>query len=153
MVGITGVACAPRIAPKGPLIIEDQTNARPLPPPVEAEVVIPRTRTGIISRAKLLQVLDAGVGGFLTKIDVDAYFEERSFWGWQIQSYDNAWVDLLPGDIVTSVNGKRIETPAQVQALWQSLRGAEEIVVSAYRNEKPFELRFAVQGQASASTP
>lgn len=134
-------------------MIVEETSSPPAPPPAKAEVAIPRTRTGTISRTRLLQVLDAGVGGFLTKVEVEAYFEERSFWGWQVVRYDNVWVDVLPGDIITSINDKRIETPAQVQALWQSLRDAEVIVVSAFRHEKPFELRFTVQGDATASTP
>jgi S1-C subfamily serine protease len=147
------VACAPKNPPRGPIVLENDHEIRPATPAPQQAVDIPRTRTGTISRDKLHSVLDAGVGGFLTQLEVEAYFEERSFWGWKVQRYDNIWVDLLPGDIITSINGKRIETPAQVQALWQSLRNTEEIVVAAYRHENPFELRFTVQGAASASTP
>jgi len=147
-----GLACGPRTPPQGPIVFEDEVSPHSEPALVK-EVTLPRTRTGTISRAELSSVLALGVGDFLTKLDVEAYFEGRSFWGWQIQRYDNPWVDLLPGDIITSVNGKRIETPAQVQALWQSLGEAEEIIVAAYRNENPFELRFTVQGQAASTAP
>lgn len=145
-------ACGPKPAPKEPMILESEGNTTgrtPQPVPDEIE----RTRSGTISRAQLHQVLAAGVGGFLTGVEVEAYFEGRAFWGWKIQRYDNAWVDLIPGDVVVSINGKRIETPAQVQALWQSLQKADEIIVSAYRDPNPFELRFTVQGKASANGP
>ncbi len=135
------------------MILEDEGQVAPRAQIKPAAVEIDRSRTGTISRAQLQNVLAAGVGGFLTQVDVDAYFEERAFWGWRIRRYDNAWVDLLPGDIIISINGKRIETPAQVQALWQSLATTEEIIVSAFRDDRPFELRFTVQGEVSANAP
>ncbi len=146
-------ACASRLPPEGPMVLEDEGKAPRETAPMKVEATIERTRNGTISRTQLQQVLARGVGGFLTQLEVDAYFEERAFWGWQIRRYDNAWVDLLPGDIIISVNGKRIETPAQVQALWQSLASADEILVAAFRDDKPFELRFAVQGEATADAP
>lgn len=153
-VGLTSsLACAPKRPPDGPLIFEDEVSPRPEPTPKLDESKIARTRSGTISRAELLKVLDAGVGGFLTGLEVEAYFEERAFWGWEIRRYDNAWVDLLPGDIIVSINGKRIETPAQVQALWLSLAKTDEIIVSAFRRQLPFELRFTVQGEVPASAP
>lgn len=146
-------ACAPKRPPDGPIVFEDEGKVVPKPAPLVPPAEIERTRTGTISRAQLQGVLAGGVGGFLTSLEVEAYFEERAFWGWQILRYDNAWVDLLPGDIIVSINDKRIETPAQVQALWQSLAKTDEIIVSAFRHERPFELRFTVQGEVSASAP
>jgi S1-C subfamily serine protease len=153
MVLVGSLACTPKRPPDGPLIFEDEAKATPQPKPAPAESEIARTRTGTISRAELHKVLDGGVGGFLTSLEIEAYFEERAFWGWEIRRYDNAWVDLIPGDIIVSVNGKRIETPAQVQALWLSLAKTDEIIVSAFRRQVPFELRFTVQGEVPASAP
>ena len=68
-------SCAPKPAAKGPMIVEEASHTSP-PPPTELQ--IDRTRTGTISRADLHAVLDAGVGGFLTKLEVEPYFEERS---------------------------------------------------------------------------
>ncbi len=150
---LSSLACTPKLPPEGPLIFEDEATARPAPTPEPAPAEIVRTRTGTISRASLNTVLDGGVGGFLTGVEVEAYFEERAFWGWEIRRYDNAWVDLIPGDIIVSINGKRIETPAQVQALWLSLAKADEIIVSAFRRQQPFELRFTVQGEVPHAAP
>lgn len=130
--------------------IEIDDSAEPVPTgPVE----IPRVRTGAIARARMLEVLDQGVGRFLTQFEVEAHVVEGRFGGWTILRSDNQWIDLLPGDVVTAVNGRRIETPAQVQALWMNLRGADAIEVSALRSGQAFELRFTVQGQVEATTP
>lgn len=139
------LACAPRVAPSGPMVIEDQEQSFE-----PAEVAVERVRTGSMARASLHITLDAGVGAFLTNLEVSPHLVDGRFAGWTIESYRNHWVDLLPGDVVTVVNARSIETPAQVQALWESLRAADEIVVSVARGELTFDLRFAIQGEMSA---
>jgi len=139
-------ACAPRHRSDGPLILEDEADFDSAPPIHTVE--IPRTRSGMIARAKLDETLAAGVGVFLGGVDVAPHLKDGRFAGWEIERFDNPWVDLLPGDIVRSVNGARIETPAQVQSLWLKLKGSEEILVSVIRGEAAFDLRFTVQGAA-----
>ncbi len=143
-----GTACAPKHQHSNePLVFEDDTRFHT--PPQDTEVEIPRTRTGSIARAKFDATLDAGAGAFLGTIDVSPHFVDGRFEGWLVEKYDNPWVDLLPGDIVQSVNGRHIETPGQVQALWLALRSTEEIRVAVLRGEAGFDLRFAVQGAAA----
>lgn len=139
-------ACAPRHRSDGPLILEDESDFDSAPPIDSVE--IPRIRSGMIARAQLDETLAAGVGVFLGGVDVAPHLQDGRFAGWEIERFDNAWVDLLPGDIVRSVNGARIETPAQVQSLWLKLKGSEEILVSVIRGEAAFDLRFTVQGAA-----
>lgn len=137
-----GVGCGPNAEPSRPprIAVEPATEA-----PIEAIEVV-RSRAGDIAHAELARTLDDGIGAFLTTLDIEAVAPEGRFLGWRVQRFSNEWVDLLPGDIVRSVNGMRIETPTQVQTLWNSLRTAREIIVSASRSGEPFELRFAVQG-------
>tara|TARA_R110002096_G_scaffold292224_1_gene486557 strand:- start:118719 stop:119216 length:498 start_codon:yes stop_codon:yes gene_type:complete len=143
------IACAPRMHRNDePLILEEYEDFSSAPPIHSVE--IPRIRTGMIARAKLDETLAEGVGVFLGTLDVAPYLQGGRFAGWVIERYDNPWVDLLPGDIVSSVNGKRIETPAQVQSLWVGLGTSEEILVSVIRGEAAFELRFTVQGATSS---
>ncbi|MCP4446180.1 MAG: hypothetical protein GY811_12665 [Myxococcales bacterium] len=142
------MGCAPRVHRSNkPFVFEEDTKSI-AGPPIET-VEIPRIRTGSIARAKFDETLDAGVGAFLGGLDIAAHVQGGNFAGWQIESFDNPWVDLVPGDIVKSVNGARIETPAQVQALWLRLKGTEQILVSVMRGEAAFELRFTVQGTVS----
>lgn len=149
LVSVVVIACAPR-AHRGDesLILEDDM-ATAQAPPIE-NVEIPRIRSGMIARTKFDETLDAGVGAFLGTLDVEPYLQDGRFAGWQVERFDNPWVDLIPGDIVSSVNGARIETPAQVQSLWLKLKGTEQILVSVTRGEAAFELRFTVQGAAPA---
>ncbi len=145
---VLAAACAPRSQHSDePLIFED--DERFTQAPVEAQVEIPRTRTGSIARAKFDATLDAGVGSFLGSIDVIPHAVDGRFEGWEVENFDNPWVDLLPGDIVQTVNGRQLETPGQVQALWLSLRNAQEIRVAVIRGEATFDLRFTVHGAAA----
>ena len=152
------MACATRVHSNEPLILEEQLSRehspshRPMPLPIEA-VEIPRVRSGVIARTHLDQTLDAGVGHFLSSVDVSPHLQEGRFAGWVVERFDSQWVDLLPGDIVKSVNGLRIETPAQVQALWRGLGDAQLIRVSVIREQALFELRFTVEPRSSGKTP
>jgi len=147
----TGVACAPKVqSVNEPLILETGTDLDA--PPVETAAVnsveIPRIRTGMIARAQFEDTLKAGVGQFLRRLDVAPQLQEGRFAGWIVQRFDNPWVDLVPGDIVRSVNGAKIETPSQVQELWLRLSESQQILVSVTRGDTDFELRFTIQGAA-----
>ncbi len=138
-------ACGPRVRTDSPLIFEDDDSSAEAPLAIEA-VEFARSRHGTIPRHKLQSELAKGVGNFLTSIKVEAVSEGRRFIAWQVLQFDNDWIDLLPGDTVSSVNGHKLETPAQVQRLWDSLRNADEIVVAANRDGLAFELRIAIAG-------
>lgn len=147
-------ACGPKVDTSGPMVVDDSDRIHSAGPPItDEDIEIQRTRTGVIARSRLAQVLNAGVGQFLTTVEVEPHLQEGRFAGWRVQQFDNRWVDVVPGDIITSVNGAPIETLAQVHALWLSLATADEIVVSAARQGTAFELRFTVEGEIEASTP
>lgn len=144
-----GAGCGPKAEPA-------QAPRAAVQPPMESpaiEIEVPRSRTGDVAHAELVSALDAGVGAFLTTVDIEAVAPEGRFVGWRVQRFTNEWVDLVPGDVVHSINGMRIETPTQVQTLWKGLRTAREIIVSASRSGELFELRFAVQGGILPNSP
>ena len=140
-------ACGPRVRTDSPLIFEDDDSSAAAPLAIET-VEFARSRSGTISRHKLQSELAKGVGNFLASIEVEAVSEGRRFVAWQVLQFDNDWIDLIPGDTVSSVNGHKIETPAQVQGLWDSLRTANVIVVAASRDGLAFELRITIAGTA-----
>ena len=113
----------------GPIVLEDMEGSSN-EPPIES-VEIPRTRTGSVPRSRFEEILDEGVGAILTQVDVSEVKVRGTFVGWKVSSMRNEWVDLIPGDIVLSVNGAPLETPAQVHSLWLSLRGVDEVVINA----------------------
>lgn len=152
-------ACAPK-PPVGPPPVEGDLEpppgareAAPAPTPNEA----PRAeappgkglRTGTIARARLIAVLDAGLGTFLRQIEVAPRQAGDRFVGWQlVQVLDHTGplhdVDLAPGDVLLSVNGQPLARPEQAQAMWDSLRTANEVTAQLWRGQAKLELKFAV---------
>lgn len=134
MLGLVGCGSAPRPVP---------VAAVPPPPP------IPVVReTGIIHRAALDEVLDAGIGRFLGRMEVSPVMDGETFVGFELTTLrDEALfggVDLLPGDRIVSVNGQSIERPDDAFTVWSGLRVASELALVVSRAGETRELRFAI---------
>jgi len=119
----------------------EQGNATAAPP-VKAEL-------GSVRRAQLLKELDKGPAAFLAGVQLEPYFREERFAGWEIVKFwpgdpRFAAVDLQPGDVVTAVNGHEIMKPQNLFEVWSQLREATVIVVTGQRANTRFELRFQV---------
>jgi len=115
----------------------------------ESSLMAPRRKTGVIRRHQLDQVLDAGLGQYLQNVETEPTFDRGRFAGFRIVKLfpgdlTYASLDLRPGDIVTSINGKPISRPEQASAIWEQLRTASDLVVDYERNGTPHELRFAI---------
>ena len=116
---------------------------------VEAGEAAPK-RTGpiILDRKDLNRVLDRGPADFLASIDNDALVEGGRFRGWIFRGWRDhrfAAADLLPGDIVRSINGKPIETPVQFKEVWDGLRQAQELRIEGERDGKPLSIRYPIK--------
>jgi hypothetical protein len=156
-------ACGPAVAPKPPSFDEDfATDRTPtdvaVGPTVAASTAKPRpdapagkgARTGTIDRAHLVAVLDGGPGAFLRQFEVSARLDGERFVGWQlVQVLDRAGpladVDVAPGDVLFAINGKPLGKPEQLQAVWDSLRTANQIVAQLSRGAAKVELVFEVE--------
>lgn len=134
LIGCGGEA-PPAAAPKAAVAAE-------APPPAE-----PGPKDSV-SRASVDAALKAGLGRFLSNLDVEAALEgKKKFVGWRVVELRGAmWtgVDVHVGDVVTSVNGFKIERESEANKAFQSLSVASEIRVSLVREEKPMELRFSI---------
>jgi type II secretory pathway component PulC len=113
-------------------------------------------RTGTIARARLLAVLDAGPAKFLTTLEVTPRMRGDRFVGWQlVQLLDRdgvlVGVDVVPGDVLLAVNGQPLSRPDQLQTLWDSLRGANELVADLWRGAAKLQLRFAIEPKVDAA--
>lgn len=104
-----------------------------------------------VSRSVLDAALKAGLGRFLAQLEVEPQVEKGKFVGWKIvELRGEMWsgVDLKPGDVVTRVNGFKIERDTEANHAFKSLAVASEIRVNVVREGKPVELRFSiVEGQ------
>ena len=122
--------------------------------PVAAAASAPRATKRVpgpsrLARRDVLSVLSAGLGAFLSRIEVERSMAGGRFYGWRIVAlhWENtamAGVDLRPGDVVTSVNGRPIERPEQALVCWQSLAVASDLRVLYERGSEKRELFYPI---------
>jgi hypothetical protein len=106
-------------------------------------------QSDVISRGRLLVVLDEGLGRFLQNVEVEPVFHKGAFVGFRIISLFPgepafASIDLRADDTVTRINGKPIGRPEQAAAVWEELRTASHLVVDYRRSDEERELRFTI---------
>jgi type II secretory pathway component PulC len=103
---------------------------------------------GVLPRAEVVAVVDRGLGSFLQRVQVEPSFHGGTFRGWSLLrlSPPEFWsgVDLRPGDVVVSVNGKTIERPEQAHEVFQELRSAERLVIHFERGGEARELVYPI---------
>src|SRR5262245_6714776 len=155
---ISAAGCGSKVAPR-PLTYDEDLGPNTQPPPAaDPAVTAPRPvappgkgmRTGTIPRDRLVAVLNAGPSQFLRQLEVTAKMSGERFVGWElVQLLDRQSplfdVDLVPGDVLLAVNGKPVSRPDQLQALWDSLRTANEVTAQLWRGEAQLTLAFAVE--------
>jgi type II secretory pathway component PulC len=124
---------------------EPPRAARPAP---SADVALP-SRPGRLWRRDVTATLSRGLGDFLTRLEVEPVAPGGKFRGWRIAKLrpdDPLWsgVDLAPGDIVTAVNGRKIERPEEALTAFQSLAIASELRVTYERDGARRELVYPI---------
>lgn len=152
-------ACAPKVSTTPTAFDEDLGPSRPAAAPVQNELTIARPiappgkglRSGTIARARLLAVLDAGPGAFLRQLEVTAKMSGDRFVGWElvqlVGSQENPLydLDLAPGDVLLTLNGKPISRPDELQSIWDGLRTADTVTAQLWRGQAALTIRFAVE--------
>ena len=112
---------------------------------------------GALWRKDVEEVLDAGLGKFLQRADLRAELHEGSFVGFRIvELRPPAWwqgVDLVPGDVITRVNGMPIEQPTEAHDAFESLRKSDRLTVSYLRDGQPRELSYSIISKPEAGAP
>lgn len=126
----------------------------------EAETEVPdraEPPKGALWRDDVTATVDAGLGWFLQRVEVQAKVVGGRFVGFEIVDLRPAefWrgVDLHPGDVVLAVNGKPIERETQAYEAFQSLKTASELRVKLERGGRQRELVYRiVEPPADADT-
>jgi S1-C subfamily serine protease len=154
---LLAAACGPKVQTTPAAFDEDlgpkaqPAPAEPAAPAVRAEAPHTRgARTGTIDRAKLVAVLDHGPGEFLQQLEITARMDGDRFVGWQlVQLLDRKGplvdVDVAPGDVLLAINGKPLSRPDQLQAVWDSLRTANQLRAELWRGQGKLELEFKIE--------
>jgi S1-C subfamily serine protease len=106
-------------------------------------------KPGVLGRASLVRVIDAGLPRWLQGVAGDRMLANHRFAGWLVKSLypgDPCYqdVDLRQGDVVQKVNGKSIEKPEQAFDVAESLRTAPAIVVEYLRDGKPRQFTISI---------
>lgn len=167
LLALAVVACGPRVSTAPRAFDRDlepraePAAAEPAPATAATRPVAPRgkgVRTGTIARAHLIAVLDAGPGTFLRQLEVAPHMTGDRFVGWRlVQLLDHTGpldgVDLAPGDVLLAVNGQAISRPEQLQAVWDSLRTANDVTAKLWRGNQALELHFAIDPPVPPAAP
>jgi S1-C subfamily serine protease len=111
---------------------------------------------GHLLRRDVMPVLSAGPAAFLSRIEVKPAFVGSKFHGWRIvalhwEGTPLAGAVLQPGDVVTSVNGRPIETPEQLHACFQLLTMASELRVVYERGTEKRDIVYPIDDEPPAA--
>jgi type II secretory pathway component PulC len=117
-------------------------------PSVAADAPLP-SRPGRLWRRDVVAALSRGLGDFLSHLQVEPALAAGRFQGWRVvglRAGDPLWqgTDLVPGDVVTAVNGRPIERPEQAFAAFQSLAVAKDLRVTYERNNVRREIVYPI---------
>lgn len=104
---------------------------------------------GAIAREPLRRVLEAGIPRFLQAVRTEPHKDGNRFVGWRLLSvFDDPSFTSGPlriGDTVLGVNGRTIERPEQLFAVWEALAAAPSITFQLLREGQAYEVRYAIQ--------
>lgn len=104
---------------------------------------------GAVSRDTVADMVTAGLGHLLRKVTVEPERSRGRFLGWKLTKLDVSpacarAMDLQIGDVITRVNGSRIERPEEAHAAMGKLRTADAIRIELIRSGRPFLVRIKV---------
>lgn len=101
-----------------------------------------------LARSQVTSAVHAGLGSFLQTVAIDEHpvFRDGKFHGFRIAALapQYAHTGIVPGDVVTRVNGMPIERPEQAIEVFRSLEVASELHIDYERDGAPHELRLAI---------
>lgn len=115
---------------------------------MNAEPARPAPPAGSLWRDEVHATVDAGLGWFLQRVDVEPSLEAGRFRGFRLVQLKppDFWqgVDLRAGDVVQSVNGMPIERETQAYEAFQSLKKADELRVRYLRGGRERDLVYRI---------
>lgn len=105
---------------------------------------------GSLSRQQVVEAVDAGLGAFLQRVQVEPVLSGERFLGYKILSIQpsDSWAEfgLKEGDVVTQVNARTLENENQAFETFQSLRSAEAIRVQVLRDGQAHHAVIPIMG-------
>ncbi len=141
----------------GGLLDEPIHTAAVSEPASKPSLAAPARPPGVLYRDDVNHTVDEGLGYFLQRVTVEPEVIGGKFQGFRVVDLRPAeyWtsVDLMPGDVVTAVNGLPIERDIDAYQAFQGLRTASELRVTLYRGGAKRELSFAIVDRSGKGAP
>lgn len=118
----------------------------PTPPPASASTTTAAAPkrpvpAGHLRREDVMDALSGGPGAFLAKIDVEPVLDrDNKFRGWRIVEIRDPNLQsehLAVGDVITAVNGRRIEREGEFYEAFMAMAFARELKVTSTRGGAP----------------
>jgi hypothetical protein len=130
--------------------------AAPSPAKTSVAKAAPTVPPGHLERGEVDRVLTKQGPPWLLRqvLYEEVLAKNGKFLGWRIAGLPEGWsaIDLRPGDLVKTVNGKPLETPDQAWEAWTSVANVREIRLSLERNGSAKEVVIPIDGKLSAET-
>lgn len=107
----------------------------------DAPAPLQRVSRGTLARQDLIEFLDRGPAHLLAQVPVMPVLDDANeLLGFRIEAFfpdapDFHHVDLVRGDLVTAINGLRIERPEHLFDLYQDLRTAPRLQIDVIRKD------------------
>jgi type II secretory pathway component PulC len=140
IVAVTACGGGETPEPKAPAATP-QATAAPTTTAAAAEKITSLKRTQVRS------AIGRGLGTFLRNVELDEWpaMKNGRFYGWRVKAINPGWiVDVLPGDVVTHVNGMPIEHPEEADAAMRALEKAASLKIDIERNGQPRVLELPI---------
>ncbi len=112
-----------------------------------AEKTSPALPPGAILRAELQVVLAAGPAALLQRVVTEPVRKKGKFVGFRITEFTRgapATIDLRSGDVILSVNGRRIERPENYFQVFEELQVASELRFELLRDNEIKTLYYPI---------
>ena len=154
LVGVAlGAGCQPKVDPRSPFDIDSDSDGGAARDGTTAQLARDQatapTGSGLritsLERSVLAHGLALGPPAVLQLVEVSANVDGPRFLGWRlVRLLEPASLlrslDLLPGDVLRSVNGNPLSKPDELMALWTELSAASKIECQLTRGDLPFTI-------------
>ena len=136
--------------PTGPPVVQDAIRARQLSTDGAGVQSAGNEVEGILSRQMLQEFLERGPSYTLTVVEVDPARKESSFVGFEVtaiaasaRGFLGPWIQV--GDVVTHVNGIKLESPDDYLQVWRSLQDVEAVRIDLLRSSETHVVTWLVE--------
>lgn len=139
-----------RTMPEGPEIVDDSIHPRETRPTDEADGTEAQGASGVVNKAEVAAFMRRGPSYVLTQVVVDPVHGKAGFEGYKIasatQSVESFMAPQLKlGDVVTHLNGVKIERPDDYLQAWNRLKDADVLSVNFVREGQKLSAQWRVE--------